>query len=412
MGDVSSNGIPRIVAISDDLTGSLGLAMLFANENLPVRALTGGDYREIPDSGVVVVNTESRALGDDEARSAVGAVMRVIPPDTPVVKRFDTTLRGNLAVELAAVLEARPDAAVLVVASYPASGRLCVGGYQLIQGVPLERTEVAFDPRWPISTSYVPSYFADLGPVHHVPLDVVSAGVEAVVDALRRHGSPGNVVVVDAFSEADLVTIARAWIAADRSFVLASPGAFLSVALSLRYRPTEHRVTVAAIGSTTDQTRAQIAMLEQKYNVDYLELPISEIRGGSVHDAVRDYLGTGRHGDCDVVVIRPEPMRADDLQERIVRAIAEAVRLVRDSLQDRLAGLILSGGETATAVLKQLECRTIRPEIEFGSLVMGGTMLDGALEGTRLVTKGGLVGDQAILLRTLIWFLKESRNDR
>jgi len=96
------------------------------------------------------------------------------------------------------------------------------------------------------------------------------------------------------------------------------------------------------------------------------------------------------------------------LQPRIVQAIAESVAYIINHVSHEIAGLILSGGETATAVLDRLGARSIAPEVEFGSLVMGGIMLDGMLAEKKIVTKGGLVGDRSIFLKTLTWFLKEN----
>ena len=44
----------------------------------------------------------------------------------------------------------------IVVASYPDSGRVTSGGYLLVDGVPVQETDVAKDPMNPISNSYVP----------------------------------------------------------------------------------------------------------------------------------------------------------------------------------------------------------------------------------------------------------------
>jgi len=42
-----------------------------------------------------------------------------------------------------------------VVPVYPKSGRICVGGYLLVNGTPLQLTEVAKDPKCPIRSSNV-----------------------------------------------------------------------------------------------------------------------------------------------------------------------------------------------------------------------------------------------------------------
>jgi D-threonate/D-erythronate kinase len=409
---MGQTAVPSFLALSDDLTGTFGLSILIANENIPVRALTHLDqsYDPAVDAGkAVVINTESRAVTEDESRRAVLDVLRRFPPEVIVAKRFDTTLRGHLGIELAAVLEARPQACAVVVPSYPASGRLCIGGYQLMHGVPIERTEVADDPRWPLTDSYVPAYFAVAGPVTHISLSDVNAGQHNVEGLLQNAAVPGAVVVVDAFSDGDIAMIARATLSVQTEIVFAGPGVFLGSALGMRYRATSHHVVVVANGSTTRQTREQVTALEQKYSVRYLDLSLEGIAAGTSGREVADFLSTWDVQNTDVLVVRPVQERAErSLQPRIVAAIAEAIAETIEHGLPGIAGLILSGGETATGVLNRLGTHSIRPEVEFGSLVMGGVMLDGLLKGTKIVTKGGLVGDQAIFIKSLTWFLKEN----
>jgi uncharacterized protein YgbK (DUF1537 family) len=412
--DVADDNAVSIVALSDDLTGTMGLAILIANENIPVRALASVNdrYDASEDRGrAVVINTETRAVDEQSARKTITDLVRQFPPSTIIAKRFDTTLRGHLGAELAAIMEQRPQAAAIVVSSYPDSGRLCIGGYQQLRGVPIERTEVATDPGWPITNSYVPDYFAQAGEVTFIPLNEVTAGDVPLEARLVSVLKPGAVAVLDAYSDADIATIARATQAVETELIYVAPGVFIGAALGLLYQRTSHRLTVVANGSTTLQTREQVGVLEQKYVVRYLDIPIDVIAAGTSETFIRDFLAKWDSSEADVLVVRPEWARADRaLQPRIVHAIAEIVACVVENLSCEIAGLILSGGETATAVLNRLETRSIAPEVEFGSLIMGGVMLDGALAGTKIVTKGGLVGDRSIFLKTLTWFLKENNS--
>ena len=74
-----------------------------------------------------------------------------------VVKRINSTIRGNLGAETDALLEAiGPDSIAVVVASYPESGHVTSGGYLLVEGMPAQETDVAKDPINPITSSYIP----------------------------------------------------------------------------------------------------------------------------------------------------------------------------------------------------------------------------------------------------------------
>jgi len=74
-----------------------------------------------------------------------------------VAKRIDSTIRGNLGAETDALLEViDPDSIAVVVASYPDSGHATSGGYLLVEGMPVQETDVAKDPMNPITSSYIP----------------------------------------------------------------------------------------------------------------------------------------------------------------------------------------------------------------------------------------------------------------
>lgn len=406
---------PLAIALSDDLTGTLGLSTMIANENIPVRALINFDenYNPADDRGrVVVINTNSRGLSEAESRKAVRSVVDSFPETTSIVKRFDTTLRGHLGTELSAIMAERPQAAAIIVPSYPASGRLCIGGYQMVNGIPVDRTEVGSDPGWPISNSFVPGYFeCDGARVNHIPLEEVNAGFEVLNTRLQELVHPGGMVLVDACSDGDIAMIARATALIDQELILVSPGAFISTALGTRHRHEEQRLVVAVIGSTTEQTRRQVSVLEEKYTVSYLNLPVSAIADNSTNEVVEGFLDKWDPGCTEVLLVRTDEQRAStDLQQRITHALAQASQIIIDQLNAGIAGLILSGGETAMAVLDRSGTTSIRPEVELDTLVMGGTMLDGTMSGTKIVTKGGLVGDPSILLKTMTWFFRRKEN--
>lgn len=406
-----------IVAFSDDLTGALGLSILIANENIPTHVYTGNkfDYDVFKELGkAIVVNTNSREISKNEAQASIRETMEHVPSNCIVAKRIDSTLRGHLGAELAVIMQLRPEATAIVVPSHPAIGRYCIGGYQQINGITLERTEVAKDPYWPISTSYVPRYFHSVSSfksntvVKHIELDDVNKKPEKWNSLLRENMKPGYILVLDASSEADIAKIAVSVASMNQNPIIVSPGAFISTYLGVKRRGGNHRTVVAGVGSTTELTRTQLKVMEQKYVVKYFEIPISVIENGMVEESIEHFLEHWDSNRTDVLVVRPENKRVDtDLLSNILVAIARAVFLISGFLQYRLGGLILSGGETAKMILDHLDAHSIRPEVEIDPLVVGGIILEGCLKGTKIVTKGGLVGDQSTFLKSLTWFSRE-----
>src|SRR5262245_17358109 len=142
-----------VLVVADDLTGGNATGALFARRGL--RAVTVREiahaHRYAPDVDVIVVNTGTRHAPPAEARAAVAAVVAALGDVRLVVKRVDTTLRGNVGAELDGVLDALP-ARALCVPAFPAAGRTTVGGMHLVDGVPLAETDAARDPLAPVTT--------------------------------------------------------------------------------------------------------------------------------------------------------------------------------------------------------------------------------------------------------------------
>ena len=414
------NSQPLIVALSDDLTGALGLSMLIANENIAVQTVTSVQAflnlnREELNQKVetLVLNTNTRSLPPGEARQIIDKVMQSLPPNTIVAKRFDTTLRGHLDLELDAIMTRCPHAAALIVPSYPDGGRLCIGGHQLLHGMPLERTEAATDSHWPISSSYVPSYFSETASrrkaksVQHLPMEVLSGDEENLVAELKRLLQPGTVLVADACNNDDINLLARAAAHVENEVIFSSPGVFISAVLGTLFRKKQTYPVLAVNGSATELTRIQIALLEEKYRVNTLEIPSSSLERSD--ELAQSFMSRYNPKDMDVLVIRPKWKDAGPgLEKKVLDALTEAAHTVLAALKYRLSGLILSGGETASSVLLRAGTNIIRPERDFGALVMGGKPLDGLLADTKIVTKGGLVGDKTIFYKVMTWFLKEN----
>lgn len=123
-----------LAIIADDLTGALDSAAPFAMRGLAtsvalsVRALTkalSGSAR------IVSVSTNSRDMAPDAATAAVRAVLASLPPGTPVFKKVDSRLKGNVAAELKAI----PHQHSLVVPAIPEFGRLTRNGRILGFGI-------------------------------------------------------------------------------------------------------------------------------------------------------------------------------------------------------------------------------------------------------------------------------------
>ncbi|SED43588.1 Uncharacterized conserved protein YgbK, DUF1537 family [Streptomyces sp. 2112.3] len=406
----------QVLVIADDLTGSNATGALYAR--LGLRAVTVGALAQVARYAdrvdVLVVNTASRHLPPDRAAAAVRAAAGTADAAPLIVKRVDTTLRGNPGSELDAlvdVLAAREPAArirTLAVPAFPDAGRTTVGGLHLVDGVPLTRTAVARDPFDPVRHSRVADVLGAQSrrSTGELALDVVERGPDAVAAALRE--SPAETVVCDATENAHLHTVARAaarlavedrirWVALDSGPF----GAALAGELGLRPAGGPPARILAVVGSVTDRTRTQLTRTEAALDARWADLDPAAPDPGAVLARLRAAAAEG----ATVLGVRVAPVppttatgsaakaaaeSAPRAAARILRALAEIARRAVTELCP--GGLYASGGDVAAAVTSALGADGFAIETEVLPLAIAGRLVGGPHDGLLFATKGGLIG--------------------
>ncbi|RIQ12398.1 four-carbon acid sugar kinase family protein, partial [Jiangella rhizosphaerae] len=128
-----------VLLLADDLTGAAEAAAAFVLRTPRIFDLqTLSAMRASLGEGVVAVDTDSRYAGPEVAADRCRTALALLPPGRVVVKKVDSTLRGPLAAELAALRE--PGGLLVVAPALPSLGRTVAGGAVLVDGVPLERS--------------------------------------------------------------------------------------------------------------------------------------------------------------------------------------------------------------------------------------------------------------------------------
>ena len=123
----------RIAIIADDLTGALDTASPFACRGAKTFCFTEPaaiDISVAEGADVISVSTNSRNLPSDHAATKVNAVaqsIRALSPDI-VLKKIDSRLKGNVAVECDAVASVFGRDHLLVVPAAPDVGRYVIKG--------------------------------------------------------------------------------------------------------------------------------------------------------------------------------------------------------------------------------------------------------------------------------------------
>ncbi|GBF22954.1 type III effector Hrp-dependent outer protein [Candidatus Gastranaerophilus sp. (ex Termes propinquus)] len=154
--------IPGVIGIiADDLTGANDTALQFQRHGCKVEIILDYDNLPLkcPNTAAWAVSTESRNIDPELAAKKTRDVICHLKENLNIeyfYKKIDSTLRGNIAAEIYAALEATQKEAAIIAPAFVQEGRITIGGFQLLKGTPIERTEAARDPHAPIYDSSIP----------------------------------------------------------------------------------------------------------------------------------------------------------------------------------------------------------------------------------------------------------------
>lgn len=430
----------RIAIVADDLTGANDTGSLLAGNGFSAATCLSPEAWD--DSGFagidsITLTTDSRLLPPAEARRRVYEGFRLLLAHNEAVvlaKRIDSTLRGNLGPEIEAALAAVDEsgrwtapALAVVVPAFPESQRIAVGGYLLVNGVPLARSPIARDPTSGIDSSQFVDILARQTSfaVGWVPEATVLAGAAAVRRMiLDQRAAGGRIVACDAVTDEDIATIAEALCEVPFPVVAVDPGPFTAAMADARIGATlrcelQDNVLLV-VGSVTELARRQIEALRLAHScaivcADCAALVDPARRAGAIAATVAAIVA--RAGSAEVYGVCTTE-RAEDVlslealaarhgidiprvSERINSGLAEIAEALLPEPALRLGGLYTSGGEVTVAVTRRLRAQGFSVRDAVLPLAVYGRLIGGRFPDLPMVTKGGFVGDASGILRCI-----------
>lgn len=386
----------RVAVIADDLTGAADTGVQLTRAGYRTAVV----FREAPmppfgDLDAVVFDTDSRTVSKDAAVNRVAEAGRKARDACVVYKKIDSTLRGQVAAEVSAALDATGRRCVIVAPAFPAAGRTTVGGVQLVHGVPVHETEMRNDPRTPVREGQLPTLLAK----SFSSVEVLS--VEDLADPAKARLTiqSARCIVADAARDLDLENLVRA--VPEPSEVLWTGSAGLALAFGSVY-PGPHATEVSApaspsrgvlvvVGSLSKVAREQLRGLVGEFGD--VATPVAADRSGAVERAVEAARRALSDGIC-AVVHSPAERSASGYSGPVVGTLAEVVhRLSEEELFD---ALVLTGGSTAVRVARRLGASGIRLEGEVESGVPVGSLI-GPYTYTVVTKAGGFGGPDTLV---------------
>ncbi len=400
----------KLAVIADDLTGAMDCSGYFGRLGFAAAVCLNAPFPS--EFEVLAVTTNSRAEPADVARASVIEAVKRLGPN-PIFKKIDSTLRGNIGVELSAILEASGSRKSVVAPAFPEMGRTTIDGVMLVNGVPVSETSFAADPVLPVRESNVVSLLK-----HSTGLRVAAvplAEIEAGPDALHSRISSGSeeVWVCDVTRTEHLRTIVRAADLAEGQWLLCGSTGLAREMYLLLGKPGRKKTgpasslskgsALALVGSLNPVTAEQL--LEAKKSIGLISLDFNAgapgPRGVSLQEGSKILNEAGqffRQGRSLAVTSTFSP-RHPELMKVIPSFLAAiAARLLENH---RISGLFLSGGDIAWEVCHRLDLSPISllGEIEPG--VPAGVVDRREGGGLRIVTKAGGFGTREVIVKAL-----------
>lgn len=422
--------------IADDLTGANDTSLQFFVQGCKTQVAFGEEISidENLKTEVFALSTESRNVAPEIAIERVKKAAENIFKEYNfeyVYKKIDSVLRGNVAKEIITMVEALEYDAAIIFPAFPNEGRTTIGGYQLLKGLPIQRTEFSRDPASPITESNIVNLVKNqLGEgseniVDLISLDIVMKGAGPILTKLNELISKGKkIIVADAVYTTDLEQIALALTKCQYK-ILPCGSAGAGQALSKIWHPNNGEINdptpeipklprLVVSGSATELTAAQIKRLQDNDDVEntyFIAIKPENIFTNDFEEIAQRISNNLVKENVVVVhssLLIENPEQFNDLllehelsrQGFISKICDYLAAITRSVLSQKEAILITVGGETSYKCSRAIGSKnlqiidTVAPAIPLG--------IDH--NGQYIVTKSGNLGTQNTLIDIIRYF--------
>ncbi len=422
----------KYIVIADDLTGSNATCSLFKKIGLRAASILKlqGDINY--DVDVISYSTASRGLDKEEAYKKVSEAIKILKNKNVLVynKRIDSTLRGNIGTEINAMLDnLEDDRIAVVVPAYPDSGRIVVNKTMLVNGVLLENSDAGKDPKTPIKTSCVESLVQkDIKySSTYFTLSDIAQPIEEIAKKIQEAIKKSRVLIFDAVNNEDIIKISKAIIHSDINIITVDPGPFtLYYSKELQKKNHLEKKILMVIGSVTTTTKKQIEYILQEEDIFLVKMRVEDFfEEESCSKEIERVISFIKKGieSYDLFLVTTSPIgdeKKADLQklaEKLNATVEEISKIIANTLTETIVkilketqkfeGIYSSGGDITIALLEKLKAIGVEIREEVIPLAAYGRIIGGDFPNLKLVSKGGMVGDE----KTIKLCLHKIKND-
>lgn len=412
----------RLVIIADDFTGALDTGVQFTKQGVKTIVSTRLDLELSKidrDIQVLVVDTESRHVSSEEAYKRVFSIASNAKDAgvTYVFKKTDSTLRGNIGIELKAVMDAWNTTKLMFVPAYPSNGRTTRNGNQYVDGIPLDKSPFSQDPLEPMGCSCISEIIQNQCDYHCENINIT--GLENFELKITMEKS---IYIFDAETQKELRLVCEKIKKVGLLKVTAGCAGFASVLVDeipfvkheSKYKEKSGSM-LAVCGSLNKASFKQITYAKSQGFEVVKMTPEQKLwsfnKQGTELNALIEYLTDLIRQNKNVVLITADDKEdiehcdklalAMNIEEHsifsvISNSISEVILSVVSN--DEVKAITVFGGDTAIAAMNKLNCTGVTPlaEIQPGVVL---SELQGGSYSTVLVTKAGGFGEKDVLVK-------------
>ena len=376
-----------IYVIADDLTGANDTGVQFVKNNYKTMvSILEDEFLDIvvPDNlDVCVIDTETRETEEKIARNRIKNIFEKlnINKEDIVYKKVDSTLRGNVGLEIEGIMNILKKDICIFSPSFPSQQRITVGGYLLVQQKPLGLSEYSSNHSDQGENSFIPLLLKKQTAfsIGQIDLKDVVKGQEAILLKINDLHQKGNkIIVVDSTNEEHLKDIFASGLKFDGS-VLFSGSAGLAnhfpninnknEDLKTKIEDNKSPVIVVA-GSRNSIIEDQVNYLKNRLNFTELKIDLEQVFSNK--DRILDNYTTkcikSIKDNSDLVIHTNATYNEEKLINKKLmlkynisfRELEIKIKTFLGELTSRIVknsharNLILTGGDIALGVCKEL----------------------------------------------------------
>lgn len=390
----------RYLIIADDFTGANDTGVQLARRGIPTSVTL--KYNGIhPDSTSYVLDTESRGMDREKAYSHVKHQVSHIDFSgfRYIIKKVDSTLRGNIAMEVKAIDEIYRSELIIFMPALPDLGRTTFHGIHHLNGTPITETELAKDPVKPVATDRLDHLLREAyeETVTHIGLDIIRDGNISL--------EMGRIFTFDAETNEDMQAVVRAAERLNKRTLWVGSAA---IADNLLEQELKVYPSMALIASVSEVSRMQVKYAE-KNGTSLISIPIynmlDDYDASKYVDEVSRLLSSGR----DVILLSSATYDRDELERTVIAGelrgmkreeVSAVTQMIMGEMTKKIlekvkvSGLFLAGGDTAIGFFDRVDAdgSVITGEMSTGIPMM--RLSGGMFDGLKVITKAGAFGNE------------------